>query len=170
MRIASWMTAAAIAATLTGCYTYPVYQPMPIARLTPAQSAALAQQQQPLTQADRDRLARDNAQVATDDRANSYAQATSPYAYAYPAAPVYDAYPYYATPYPYYYGGGPLSLLPGSVSLLRFPGQLRGLLWRPLRRWVSPSLSDKADFASAFFSSFPVGAQTGGTSTCSPSQ
>jgi hypothetical protein len=100
------MTAAAIAATLTGCYTYPVYQPMPVARLTPAQSAALAQQQQPLTQADRDRLARDNAQVASADQASTYAQAaTSPYGYVYPVAPTYYDYPYYAAPYPYYYGG-----------------------------------------------------------------
>jgi len=100
------MTAAAIAATLTGCYTYPVYQPMPIARLTPAQSAALAQQQPPATQADRDRLAHDNAQVASDAQANPYAQAdASPYAYAYPVAPTYYDYPYYAGPYPYYYGG-----------------------------------------------------------------
>jgi hypothetical protein len=111
MRIAYWMTAAACAASLTGCYTYPVYQPMPVARLTPQQSAALAQQQQsqqPTSQADRDRMAADNAQVARDDQANSYAQATvAPYAYVAPAAPVYYDYPYYGYPYPYYgyYGG-----------------------------------------------------------------
>ena len=108
MRIAHWMTAAACAATLTGCYTYPVYQPMPVARLTPQQSAALAQQQPPMSQADRDRLAADNAQVARDDRASSYAQATTvPYAYVAPAAPLYYDYPYYGYGYPGYgyYGG-----------------------------------------------------------------
>ena len=105
MRIAHWMTAAACAATLTGCYTYPVYQPVPVARLTPQQSAALAQ---PQSQADRDRAAADNAQVARDDQANSYAQATTaPYGYAAPVAPLYYDYPYYGYAYPYYgyYGG-----------------------------------------------------------------
>ncbi len=107
MRIAYWMTAAACAASLTGCYTYPVYQPVPVARLTPQQSAALAQQQQPMSEADRARLAADNAQVARDDQANSYAQANAaPYGYVVPA-PVYYDNPYYGYPYPYYgyYGG-----------------------------------------------------------------
>jgi hypothetical protein len=105
MRIHSlfFLSVAAIAMTagLAGCYTYPVYAPAPIARLSPQQSAALANGQ-PLSQADRDRLAKDNAQIAQQD------QASQAYSYAYPVAPVY-ATPYYASPYyygyPYYYGG-----------------------------------------------------------------
>jgi hypothetical protein len=107
MRIQTCLAAVAMTAALSGCYTYPVYQPAPVARLTPEQSAAIAGNQT-LSQADRDRLTRDNAQVAQQD------QSAQAYSYAYPVAPVYSA-PYYSSPYyygspyydgyPYYYGG-----------------------------------------------------------------
>ena len=110
MRIHTCLAAAAIATALAGCYTYPVYQPVAVQRLTPAQSAALNDQQQ-MSQADRDRFARDNAQVARED------QAAQTYTYAAPAAPVYYPpaayydgyanYPYYYGGYPYYYGAYP---------------------------------------------------------------
>jgi len=91
------------ALALGGCVAYPVYQPAPVARLTPAQSAALAAQ--PINQADRDRIAQDNAQVQREDQADIDAQRQA-YTYAYPATPYYYGTPYYA-PYPYYgyYGG-----------------------------------------------------------------
>ena len=41
MRTCSWIAAAAAAAALTGCVSYPVYQPAPVARLSPEQSAAV---------------------------------------------------------------------------------------------------------------------------------
>jgi len=96
------LAGAAIATSLAGCYTYPVYQPAPIARLTPAQIQSLANNPQ-FSQADRDRLARDNAEVAQQD------QNQSAYAYAAPVAPAYYPAPYSYDPYyygyPYYYGG-----------------------------------------------------------------
>ena len=96
----SSVAAVAMTAALSGCYTYPVYQP--VARLTPEQTAAIASNQS-LSQADRDRLTRDNAQVAQQDRT---AQA---YTYSYPVAPVYPTPYYYDSPYyygyPAYYGG-----------------------------------------------------------------
>jgi hypothetical protein len=87
---------AAGALALGGCVAYPVYQPAPVARLTPAQSAALAR---PLDPAERDRIARDNAQVQRDDQADIAAQQQA-YTYVYPSTPYY-----YGAPYPYYYGG-----------------------------------------------------------------
>ncbi len=122
MRLQSILAAAAMAATLTGCYTYPVYQPTPIARLTPAQSAALTQQQ-PLTQQQRDQLAKDNAQVSRDD------QAAQAYAYTVPAAPVYYDAPYYAYPYAYgypYYGAWGYPWYPGVSLSLGFGGRFGG--------------------------------------------
>lgn len=119
MQAKSVLAAVAMTATLTGCYTYPVYQP--VARLTPAQSAALSQQQ-PLTQEQRDQLAKDNAQVAKED------QAAQAYAYTVPAAPVYYDAPYYAYPYaygyPYWGGWGPW--YPGVSLSLGFGGYYRG--------------------------------------------
>jgi hypothetical protein len=123
MRIISWIAAAAATTVLAGCYTYPVYQPAPYARLTPAQSAAIAQQQ-PLNQADRVRLAQDNAQVQREDAyGQSQAAAAQPYPYAYPVAPYYD-YGYYGYPYPYY--GGFYPFFPGVSLSLGFRGGFRG--------------------------------------------
>ena len=100
MRKTLVLTATFVAA-LSGCVAYPVYQ-QPVARLTPAQSAALANRQ--LDPAERDRLARLDAQVQQEDQAalaQSYSQLYSqPYVYAAPAP--YYAYPYYGYPY---YGG-----------------------------------------------------------------
>ncbi len=100
------VSAAATVAALAGCVAYPVYQ-QPVARLTPAQSAALANRT--LDPAERDRLAQLNAQVQSED------QASQAYTYAAPAP--YYAYPYYAYPYygyPYY--GGFYPWVPG-ISL-----------------------------------------------------
>ena len=121
MRIPSILAAATMAAALSGCYTYPVYQRAPVARLTPEQSAAIASNPQ-LSQADRDRLTRDNAQVAQDDR---NAQA---YAYAAPVAPSYYVAPYaydpyfYGYGYPYYFGG----FYPGVSLSFGFRGHYGG--------------------------------------------
>ena len=107
MRKIILLTSTAIAvASVAGCVAYPVYQ-QPVARLTPAQSAALANRT--LDPAERDRLAQLNAQVQSEDQAaQAYSYvAPAPY-YAYP----YNAYPYYA--YPYY--GGFYPWVPG-VSL-----------------------------------------------------
>jgi hypothetical protein len=122
MRIHTLLAAATIAATLTGCYTYPVYRPVPVARLTPEQSAAIASNQS-LSQADRDRLTRDNAQVAQQD-------SSSPYTYAAPVAPAYYAPPaYYADPYYYgypYYGAYYGGFYPGLSLSLGFRGYYGG--------------------------------------------
>ncbi len=97
----SLIVAGIAAAALSGCVTYPVYQPAPIARLTPAQSAALASR--PVDQADRDRDAAANAQVQQQDQAElaaqQQAQVAQSYAYAYPAYPAYPYYGYYGYPY-----------------------------------------------------------------------
>jgi hypothetical protein len=92
---------AAVAATLlAGCYTYPTYRPVAVARLTPEQRAAIAGNTQ-LSQADRDRLVQDNTQVVTQDQGGPvYGTPTPAYTYAAP----YYADPYYYG-YPYYYGG-----------------------------------------------------------------
>ena len=99
---------AAAFATLSGCVAYPVYQ-QPIARLTPAQSAALATR--PLDPAERDRLARLDGQVQREDQADVDAQRQAAFAqsYAYAAPAPYYAYPYYG--YPYY--GGYYPWVPG---------------------------------------------------------
>lgn len=93
------LAAIALGVALTGCVAYPVY-PTPIARLTPAQSAALAAR--PLDPAERDRLARLDAQVQREDQADLAAQRQAAiaqsYAYVVPA-PLYYTYPY---GYPYY--------------------------------------------------------------------
>ena len=107
MRIPSLILAAAAAVALSGCYTYPVYQPVPIARLTPEQSAALANR--PVASGDQTRSAQDEAIVQRGDQADLAAQTAVPYTYAYgyPAAPYYDYggyYPYYGGFYPYYGG------------------------------------------------------------------
>ncbi|MEO8938011.1 MAG: hypothetical protein ABI277_00105 [Burkholderiaceae bacterium] len=108
MRSYSLIAAVAATAGLAGCVSYPVYQPVPVARLTPAQSAALASR--PITQADRDNAAAANAQAQREDQADQYAQrqaAVVPYIYAYPATPYYD-YGYGGGYYGYpgaYYGG-----------------------------------------------------------------
>ncbi len=125
MRIPSILAAATMAVVLSGCYTYPVYQRVPVARLTPEQSAAIATNPQ-LSQADRDRLTRDDAQVALDDRAER-AYGYAPYAYA-PVAPTYYVAPYAYNPYfygygyPYYYGG----FYPGVSLSLGFRGYYGG--------------------------------------------
>ena len=116
MRNTSLIATAVAAAALSGCVSYPVYQPVPVARLTPEQSAALASR--PLTQAERDRYAAADAQVQREDQADQYAQqqaATAPYTYAYPAPYSYG----YAYPAPYYGGyGGFYPWFPGlSLSL-----------------------------------------------------
>lgn len=103
MRTVSWITAAAAAAALSGCVTYPVYQPpAPVSRLTPAQMAAL--DNRPLDAAERDRYAKTNADVQREDQADLEAQrqVVVPYSYAYPYS-----YGYYGYPAPLYgsYGG-----------------------------------------------------------------
>lgn len=99
----TWIYAAAMAAALGGCVTYPVYQ-APVARLTPAQSAALAAQ--PIDPAERDRYAKASAEVQREDQANLDAQRQAavvvPYTYAYPAP---YSYGYYGYPWGGYYGG-----------------------------------------------------------------
>jgi len=124
MRLLTTLAGAAIAVSLAGCYTYPVYQPAPIARMTPEQSQALAYNQQ-MSQQDRDRVARDNAVVAQQD-ANPYAySAPAPVAPSYyaPAPYYYDAYPYYYYGYPYYGYGG---FYPGLALSFGFRGGFRG--------------------------------------------
>src|ERR1700754_181989 len=108
------------ALALGGCAAYPVYQPAPIARLTPAQSAALASQ--PVDQATRDRIAQDNALVQRDDQADIDAQR---YTYAYP----YYTAPYYGYPYYGYYGG----FYPWVPGLSLSFGYARG--WGGYRGW-----------------------------------
>jgi hypothetical protein len=122
MRIHTIIAAAAIAVALGGCYTYPVYQPMPVARLTPQQSADLANNQQQLSQADRNRYAQADAQAAQQD------QSGQPYTYAQPATPYYYTAPYYADPYyygyPYYSGFYPW--YPGLSLSFGFGGRFHG--------------------------------------------
>ena len=106
MRMTLLITSAAVAA-LAGCVAYPVYQ-QPVARLTPAQSAALANR--PLDPAERERLGRLDAQVQREDQADVEAQRQAAIAqsYAYSAPAPYYAYPYYGNSYygyPSYYGG-----------------------------------------------------------------
>ena len=119
--IAAAVVAAAVA-TLSGCVAYPVYQ-QPVARLTPAQNAALATRS--LDPAERDRLARLDAQVQREDQADIEAQRQSAYAqsYVYSAPAPYYAYPYYAYPYsgyPYY--GGFYPWVPGVSLSFGFRG------------------------------------------------
>jgi hypothetical protein len=118
MRIHTIIAAAAIAVALGGCYTYPVYQPMPVARLTPQQSADLANNQQQLSQADRNRYAQADAQATQQD------QSAQPYTYPAPATP----YPYYGDPYyygyPYYSGFYPW--YPGLSLSFGFGGRFHG--------------------------------------------
>ena len=119
--------AAVAAATLTGCVSYPVYQPVPVARLSPEQSAALASR--PLSQSERDSYAAANAQVQREDQADLDAQrqaAITPYMYAYPVAPVYGyGYGgYYGYPGAYYVGFYPW--YPGLSLSLGFRGGFGG--------------------------------------------
>ncbi len=105
MRMTLLITSAAVAA-LAGCVAYPVHQ-QPVARLTPAQSAALASR--PLDQAERERLGRLDTQVQREDQADIEAQRQAAIAqsYAYSAPAPYYVYPYYDYPYygfPYYGG------------------------------------------------------------------
>ncbi len=105
MRTISWIAAATAAAALTGCVSYPVYQPAPVARLTPEQSAALANR--PIDPAQQARDAQSEANFQRQDQAAQ--QAVVPYTYAYgvPAVPYYydyGYYPYYGGFYPYYGG------------------------------------------------------------------
>jgi len=120
MRIHIIIAAAAVAVALSGCYTYPVYQPMPVARLTPQQSADLANSQQQLSQADRNRYAQADAQAAQQQD-----QPAQPYTYAVPATPYY-----YSDPYPYYYGypyyGGLYPWYPGLSLSFGFGGRFHG--------------------------------------------
>lgn len=96
MRTTLLVTAVAVA-TLAGCVAYPVYQ-QPVARLTPAQSAALASRS--LDPAEQERLSKLDAQVLREDQADLDAQRQA-YAPAYGYSAPY-AYPYYGYPY---YGG-----------------------------------------------------------------
>lgn len=104
MRTVLWITAAVAAAALSGCVTYPVYQPpAPVSRLTPGQLAAL--DNRPLDANERDRYAKANADVQREDQADLEAQrqaAVVPYTYVYPYS-----YGYYGYPAPLYgsYGG-----------------------------------------------------------------
>jgi hypothetical protein len=124
MRSPSLITAAVIAAgvatvALTGCVAYPAYQPayqpVPIARLTPEQSAALASR--PVDPAQRERDAAANAQFQREDQAAQDAQV---YSYAYPAYPLYPAYSYGFYGYPYY--GGFYPFVPGLSLSFGFRG------------------------------------------------
>ena len=118
MRNRSIIAAGVALVALGGCVSYPVYQPVPVARLTPAQSAALASQ--PVDPAERARYAAADAQVARDD------QAAQTYTYAYPysaPAPVYS-YGYYGYPGAYY--GGFYPWFPGLSLSLGFGGYYRG--------------------------------------------
>lgn len=120
MRSYSLFSAAAVAFALTGCVSYPVYQSVPVARLTPAQSAALASR--PIDQAEQDRYAAADAEVQRED---FEAQRQQRYTYAYPAYPAYS-YGYYGYPAPYY--GGFYPWYPGlSLSFgFRSGGYYRG--------------------------------------------
>ena len=102
-----------------------------VARLTPAQSAALAAQ--PVDPAERERLSRLNADLARQDQADIDAQAAyaaQPY-YVYPTVPYY-AYGYgYGYGYPYYYPWVPGVSL--SLGFSRGWGGHRG--WHGGGRW-----------------------------------
>ena len=115
--------AAGIALVALGGCAYPVYQPVPVARLSPAQSAALANQ--PVDPAERARYQAADAQVARED------QAAQTYSYAYPS-PAYSypaySYPYYAYPSAYY--GGFYPWFPGLSLSLGFGGYYRGGYYR----------------------------------------
>ena len=128
MRRLTWLAAGTVATALTGCVSYPVYQPVPVARLTPAQSAALTGQ--PLTQADRDRFAAADAQVLREDQADQnaqrQAQVLQPYAYAYPAYPGYPSYSYGYYGYPGAYYGGFSPFFPGLSLSFGFRGGYYG--------------------------------------------
>ncbi len=143
MRSFSLIAAGLAAVALSGCVTYPVYQPVPFARLTPEQSAALASR--PVYQADRDRYAAANALVQQEDQADlaaqQQAQVLQSYSYAYPgyagypnggyygAYPGYAGYPYggYYGAYPYYGGFYPgLSLSFGYRGGYGYRGGNRG--------------------------------------------
>ena len=122
MRSHSIIAAGIVAVALGGCVSYPVYQPVPVARLTPAQSAALANR--PIDPAERDRYAAANAQVQRDDQAAVDAQS---YSYAYPPAYSYPVYPAYSYGYygsPYY--GGFYPFYPGVSLSFGFRGGYRG--------------------------------------------
>ena len=118
----SLCAASAAVITLAGCVSYPVYQPVPVARLTPAQSAALASR--PLDPTQRDQYAQASADAARDD------VAVVPYTYAYPVTPYYG-YGYYGG-YPYY--GGYYPWYPGLSLSLGFRGGYRGG-WRGGGGW-----------------------------------
>ncbi|HEX4346483.1 MAG TPA: hypothetical protein VHZ73_02870 [Vicinamibacterales bacterium] len=114
------LLAASATLALAGCYTYPPgYRVATMQRLSPEQAAAIQSNSQ-LSQADRDRLTRDNAQVAQQDANASYGPATT---YAYPAAPAYSYDPYYYG-YPYYDGFYPF--YPALGLSFRFGGGFRG--------------------------------------------
>lgn len=127
------------ALALGGCVAYPVYQPAPVARLTPAQSDALASR--PIDPAESARIAQDNAQVQREDQADIDAQRQA-YTYAYPATPYYYGTPYYAAPYGYYGGFYPWApALSLSFGYSRGWGGYRGGYrgghgaWRGGGRW-----------------------------------
>ena len=122
MRSLTLVAAAAAAALLGACAPYPVYQPVPVARLTPSQSAALADR--PLDQAERDRYAADNAQVQREDQADLDAQRRAQvYTYAYPAP---YSYGYYGYGVPYYGYGGFAPWYPGVSLSFGFRGGYYG--------------------------------------------
>jgi len=134
MRSPSIIAAGVAAVALAGCVAYPVYQPVPVARMTPAQSAALASR--PIDPAERDRYAAANAQVQREDQAAVDAQYAPAYTYAYPPAypaytyaypPAYPAYSYGYYGYPYY--GGFYPFYPGVSLSFGFRGGYRGGGW-----------------------------------------
>lgn len=105
---------AASTVALTGCVTYPAYQPAPIARLSPTSNTTVISP--PLDPAERDRLAKLNAQVAQEDQADLEAQrqaAIAAQTYRYAAPVVVD--PWYGYGYPYY--GGYYSPWSPGISL-----------------------------------------------------
>ena len=108
MRASTFVLAISSVTLFAGCVAVPYYAPAPVARLTPEQSAALAGR--PIDPAERERLAKLNADVLREQDAADAEQwraAALGQNYAYGAYPWYGgyAYPgYYPGFYPYWPG------------------------------------------------------------------
>ena len=112
MRFSTQLLTAPALAFLAGCVAVPYYAPAPIARMTPQQSAAAVR---PLDPAERERLAKQNAEVQREqDSADAEEQRAAALSqnYAYGAYPWYGGYYGYPGYYPGYY-----PYWPGGVSL-----------------------------------------------------
>lgn len=112
MRVSTLSFSAPAFALLAGCVAVPYYPPVPVARMTPQQSAATVR---PLDPAERERLAKLNADVqreqdAADAEEQRIAALSQSYAYGYPMYGGYYGYPaYYPGYYPFWPGGVSLS-------------------------------------------------------------